>query len=260
MNDVITHSQIKHIKSLHQSKFRQKYNIFIAEGDKIAEEILQNSLYKINGIYATDKWIKNNDQFVCIHQKLLTGISQGEMGKISALKTPTNVLLVLEKLPESINYKLINEGHALYLDNVQDPGNMGTIIRIADWFGIKTLIRSSGSADFYNPKVIQATMGSFLNVNMYTEEFENLKDIPHESVGAAMNGRSLNEFNWPNKTLLIMGNEGKGIRTAIHQKLDHFVTIRGVAGRVADSLNVSVATGVLCASIFGTMKVTSDKA
>jgi len=249
MNDVITHNQIKHIKSLHQSKFRQKYNNFIAEGDKIAEEILQNSIYKIEGIFATDKWIENNDQFIRTHQNLLTGISQAEMGKISALKTPTNVLLVLKKLEETINYKLMNLGHAIYLDNVQDPGNVGTIIRIADWFGIKTVIRSSGSADFYNPKVIQATMGSFLNVNMYTEEFENLGDVSHQSVGAIMNGKSLNEFDWPSRTLLVMGNEGKGIRGVIQNKLDHFVAIPGDESRLADSLNVSIAAGVLCSRL-----------
>ncbi len=249
MNDVITHNQIKHIKSLHQSKFRQKYNNFIAEGDKIAEEILQNSIYKIDGIFATDKWIKNNDQLARTHQKLLTGISHGEMSKISPLKTPTNVILVLEKLGETINNKLMNLGHAIYLDNVQDPGNVGTIIRIADWFGIKTVVRSSGTADFYNPKVIQATMGSFLNVNLYTEEFENLGDIPHQSIGAIMNGKPVNEFDWPEKALLVMGNEGRGIRGAIQNQLDYHVAIPGAEGRVADSLNVGIATGILCSRL-----------
>ena len=249
MNDVITHNQIKYIKSLHQSKFRQKYNNFIAEGDKIAEEILQNSIYKIEGIFATEKWINTNDQFAQKHKQLLTGISQGEMNKISTLKTSTNVLLVLEKQSESINYKLMNEGHAIFLDNVQDPGNVGTIIRIADWFGIRSVIRSNGSADFFNPKVIQATMGSFLNVNLSSEEFENLELTDHKSVGATMQGTALSDFIWPEKSLLIMGNEGKGIAAHIHQELDHQVTISGDAGRVADSLNVSIAAGILCASL-----------
>jgi len=251
MNDVITHNQIKHIKSLHQSKFRQKYNNFIAEGDKIAEEILQNSIYKIDGIFATDQWIEKHDQFAHANHKLLTGISPAEMKKISALKTPANVLLVLEKRSETINYKLMNQGHALYLDNVQDPGNVGTIIRIADWFGIKTIVRSPGSADFYNPKVIQATMGSFLNVNLYTEEFENMNDIIHQSVGAAMHGIDIHSFSWPQHTLLVMGNEGKGIQASVHQSLDHLVTIKGAENRVAESLNVSIATGILCEKMIG---------
>lgn len=248
---MITNNQIKHIKSLHQSKFRQKYNNFIAEGDKIAEEILQNSIYKIEGVFATDKWINTNDQFVRKHEKLLTGIDYAEMKKISALKTPANVLLVLQKLPESINYKLMNMGHAIYLDNVQDPGNVGTIIRIADWFGIQTIVRSKGSADFYNPKVIQATMGSFLNVHLYTEEFELMDKRQHNTVGAVMRGDKLQSFDWPQRTMLVMGNEGKGIQASIHHKLDHFVSIQGAPQRVADSLNVSIATGILCASLSG---------
>lgn len=234
---------------MHQSKFRQKYNIFIAEGDKIAEEILQNPLYKIESIFATEKWINANDHFVSKHKKLLTGISYGDMKKISALKTPTNVLLVLEKQPEIINYTLMNQGHVIYLDNVQDPGNVGTIIRISDWFGIRTVIRNSGCADFYNPKVIQATMGSFLNVNLYSEEFEALDITVHKTIGAAMIGTDSNAFNWPEKSLLVMGNEGKGISASIHQKMDHLVSIKGAKNRVADSLNVSIAAGILCGSL-----------
>lgn len=247
--DVITQNQIKHIKSLHQSKFRQKYNIFIAEGDKIAQEILQNSIYKIEGIFATDEWINNNDQLVRTHQNILTGIAQAQMKKISALKTPTNVLLVLEKQPEQINFKLMEEGHALYLDDVQDPGNVGTIIRIADWFGIKSIIRSKGSADFYNPKVVQATMASFLNVHLFTADFDELSDTKYKSVGASMHGSPLSDFDWPDNTLLVMGNEGKGIKAVIHQSLDHHVTIEGSENRVAESLNVGIATGILCASL-----------
>lgn len=249
MNDVITQNQIKHIKSLHQSKYRQKYNNFIAEGDKIAEEILQNSIYNILGVFATEKWINTNARFASNHKNILTGISQGEMKKISALKTPSNVLLVLEKMPETINYKLMNNGHALYLDNVQDPGNVGTIIRIADWFGISTVVRNRGSADFYNPKVIQATMGSFLNVNLYTSEFEQMTSRVHTTVGAVMSGKNVDSFHWPDKTMLVMGNEGKGIGAPIHQELDQFVTIQGDSNKVADSLNVSIATGILCASM-----------
>ena len=247
MNDVITHNQIKHIKSLHQSKFRQKYNNFIAEGDKIAEEILQNSIYKIINLFATDEWLNNNIQLAEKHQNVLTRIDKAEMGKISVLKTATNVLLVLEKRSEAINVTLINEGHGLYLDDVQDPGNVGTIIRIADWFGIKSVIRSKGSADFYNPKVIQATMGSFLNVNLYTQDFADLSALEHQTIGAAMQGQSIDQFQWPKKSLLIMGNEGKGIKGSIQNKLDHFISIPGDDNRIADSLNVSIAAGILCA-------------
>ena len=172
------------------------------------------------------------------------------MSKISALKTNSSVLIVLEKKSESLNYEKFNSGHVIYLDDVQDPGNLGTIIRIADWFGINTIIRSKGCADFYNPKVIQSTMGSFLNVSLFTESFSVLKITEHKTVGAIMHGSQLSDFTWPSKTMLIMGNEGKGISSEIHQEIDHHITIPGSNNRVADSLNVGMATGILVGSLF----------
>ena len=172
------------------------------------------------------------------------------MTKISALKTNSPVLIVLEKKSEETDYEKLNSGHAIYLDDVQDPGNLGTIIRIADWFGINTIIRSRGCADFYNPKVVQSTMGSFLNVSLFTESFDELVISNHKTVGAVMHGASISEFSWPEKTMLIMGNEGKGISAPIHQEIDHHVTIPGSESRVADSLNVGMATGILCGALF----------
>ncbi len=247
---VITNNQIKFVKSLHQSKFRQKYNNFIAEGDKIAQEILQNTTYKIIHIIATPYWIETNASILKPYNSILIDVSPVEMSKISALKTKSSVLIVLEKQSENIDNELLNRGHAIYLDSVQDPGNVGTIIRIADWFGIHSVVRSKGSADFYNPKVVQSTMGSFLNVSLFTDEFSNLNLKNHRSVGAVMHGSSLSNFEWPEKTILIMGNEGKGISAAIHQEIDHHVTIPGSNARVADSLNVGMATGILCASLY----------
>jgi len=247
---VITNNQIKFVKSLHQSKFRQKYNNFVAEGDKIAQEILQFSTYKIVHIFATNNWIENNDQLLKSYASVIIEIHPVNMSKISTLKTKSPVLIVLEKKSEIVDYAKFNNGHAIYLDDVQDPGNLGTIIRIADWFGINSIIRSRGCADFYNPKVIQSTMGSFLNVSLSTSEFNQLKLSKHKTVGAVMHGESLSEFNWPEQTMLIMGNEGKGISAAIHQEIDHHITIPGSDNRVADSLNVGMATGILCGSLF----------
>ena len=246
---MITQNQIKYIKSLHQSKFRQKYNKFIAEGDKIAQEILKNSIYKTELLIATEQWINTNPDLAREHQNILIGIDKKEMNKISALKTPTNVLIVLEKLPQSINYKLMNSGNVIYLDEVQDPGNVGTIIRIADWFGMKAVIRSKGSADFYNPKVIQATMGSFINVGLYTEDYQDIKLAEHKSVGAAMMGKDIKSFDWPSKSIVVMGNEGRGIQASVYQQLDHIISIKGASQRVAESLNVSVATGIICSHL-----------
>lgn len=247
---MITNNQIKFVKSLHQRKFRQKYNNFIAEGDKIAQEILQNSIYNISNVFATQDWIDRNSTLVEPCKHLVVETSNSEMSKISNFKTASPVLIVLEKKSEKVNYDIFNEGHAIYLDDVQDPGNLGTIIRIADWFGVKSIIRSKGCADYYNPKVIQSTMGSFINIGLYTEDFDLLKSKNHKTVGAVMHGESISGFTWPEKTLLIMGNEGKGICSAIHQKIDYHVTIPGNENRVADSLNVGMAAGILCGSLF----------
>jgi len=176
---VITNNQIKFVKSLHQRKFRQKYNNFIAEGDKIAQEILQNSIYNISNVFATQDWIDRNSTLVEPCKHLVVETSNSEMSKISNFKTASPVLIVLEKKSEKVNYDIFNEGHAIYLDDVQDPGNLGTIIRIADWFGVKSIIRSKGCADYYNPKVIQSTMGSFINIGLYTEDFDLLKSKNH---------------------------------------------------------------------------------
>ncbi|MFT4534412.1 MAG: TrmH family RNA methyltransferase [Saprospiraceae bacterium] len=247
---MITNNQIKFVKSLQQSKFRQKYNNFIAEGDKIAQEILQNSSFKIMHIFATKEWIEINAKIVSPFTPLVVEILPLDMSKISTLKTKTPILLVLEKRPELTDYEKLNSGHAIYLDDIQDPGNLGTIIRIADWFGVNTIVRSRGCADFYNPKVVQSTMGSFLNVSLFTEDFDNIVITQHKTVGAVMHGTSLSEFEWPSQTMLIMGNEGKGISSVIHQEIDHHVTIPGSDRRVADSLNVGMATGILLGSMF----------
>jgi TrmH family RNA methyltransferase len=247
---VITNNQIKFVKSLHQSKFRQKYNNFIAEGDKIAQEILQNESYKLVHIFATKEWIEINAEIVKPYVSILIDILPPDMSKISTLKTKSPILIVLEKVPEPLDYENFNSGNVIYLDDVQDPGNLGTIIRIADWFGVSTIVRSKGCADFYNPKVIQSTMGSFLNVSLFTEEFEEIDITKHKTVGAVMRGTLLSEFKWPSYTMLIMGNEGKGISAAIHQEIDHHVTIPGSESRVADSLNVGMATGILIGSMF----------
>ncbi len=247
---MITNNQIKFVKSLHQSKFRQKYNNFIAEGDKIAQEILQSASFNVINIFATRDWIENNNEILKLQSSVPVDILPPDMSKISNLKTNSSVLIVLEKKSELVDYEKVNSGHAIYLDDVQDPGNLGTIIRIADWFGVNTIIRSRGCADFYNPKVIQATMGSFLNVSLFTESFNNLNIPNHDTVGAVMHGSTLTEFEWPLQTMLIMGNEGKGISAAIHQEIDHHVTIPGSKNRVADSLNVGMAAGILMGSMF----------
>lgn len=247
IDSVITNNQIKYVKSLHQRKFRQKYNKFIAEGEKIAEEILRNPTYEISEVYGSSEWIQRNEDSLVASNCEAIPVYGAAMSKISNLVTASPVLFVLTQKSEEVRGSL--PPRSIYLDDVQDPGNVGTIVRIADWFGVGAVIRSPGSADFHNPKVIQATMGSFLNVALYTCVFEDLELSGRSTIGAAMQGTNLSEIQWPERSMLVMGNEGKGISGAILEKLDHHVTIPGSDTRLADSLNVGMACGILTASM-----------
>ncbi|MEE9439091.1 MAG: RNA methyltransferase [Saprospiraceae bacterium] len=246
---MITNNQIKFVKSLHQNKFRQKYNNFFVEGDKIAQDILKNSLCNILNIFVTPKWHSNNMHLLHRFSNIITIVSDNNMKKISALTSSSPVLIVLTKQSEIVDYTVFNNGNVIFLDGVQDPGNVGTIIRIADWFGIKTVVRSAASADFYHPKVMQSTMGSFLNVTMYTSAYYDLEITQHKTIGAIMNGDSINEFIWPQKSLIVMGNESKGIGESVAEKLDFRITISGAHDRIADSLNVAMAAGIIISTM-----------
>jgi len=240
---VITNNQIKLVKSLHQRKFRQKYDKFIAEGDKIAQEILQYSIYEVDAIFAFDSWIEENESMLITLQSKIHSVTKSDMSKISALSTPSPVLFTLKRKEEI--FQELDQGNSIYLDGVQDPGNVGTIIRLADWFGFTNVIRSKTSADFYSPKTIQSTMGSFLNVNLTTAEFDELDKKDVQTIGADMHGEVLADKVWSANTLLVMGSEGHGISGPVHQELDGFVSIPGSSSKVAESLNVAMATGII---------------
>jgi len=246
---VITNNQIKLVKSLHQRKFRQKYDKFIAEGDKMGQEILQNSIYDIDAIFALASWAEENEESILKHRSKVHSVTKSDMSKISALSTSSGVLMVVNMHEE--NTPKLDSGHTIFLDGVQDPGNVGTIIRLADWFGFKQVIRNKNTADFYSPKTIQATMGSFLNVDLITAEFGDLDMEGVQSIGADMHGKPLQTMNWSKNTLLVMGSEGRGISGPVHQELDDFVTIPGSASKVAESLNVAMATGIIASYMMG---------
>jgi len=249
---VISQSELKYLRSLSQRKFRQKYNKFIAEGDKICSELLSVGSYSISKIYCTNEWYENHVTGLTRFKSIITIVNNKEIDQISQLKTSNKVLMVLDHSGVEKSISNINTNAAIYLDDIQDPGNVGTIIRIADWYGIKHVIRSAGTADFYSHKVIQASMASFANVFMYSSTFEQLiDDLPdHKSVGAVLGGEDINNFAWPAAPLIIMGNEGKGIKHTILEQLDEKIMIPGSPTRLADSLNVGIATAIMCQSMF----------
>lgn len=235
---MLSKNEINYIKQLTTKKQLVSGNLFIAEGPKLAEELL-NSEYTIAKIYATDGWIKSQT-------KKLTKvfeITEQELQQISQLTAPNQVLVIVEenKLPA---FAPKPNTLTLALNDIQDPGNLGTIIRIADWFGIQNIVCSPSCANYKNPKVIQSSMGSFLRVNVY---YENLLEIfqqhPLPIYGALLNGKNVFQ-NQPTKNgFLLIGNESKGISKELLSFVTQPISIPKLGG--AESLNAAVACGIL---------------
>ncbi len=247
---MLSTSRIKFIRSLQQKKVRKELGLFIAEGSKLVEEILLSDL-EIERVYHTSSWVN------IFMQKNVNSeqINPEEMNRISGLKTSTEVLAIVKR-PES-NYNLNNLKNSFFLalDDIQDPGNFGTIIRLAHWFGISTIICSNGTVDAYSPKVVQATMGAIVNVNIvYVDLVEAVKEINHQGIpliGTFLNGKNIYTKQLPSNGVVIMGNEGKGIRPEIESYITTRITIPNFAlnNVGSESLNVSMATAIVCSEL-----------
>lgn len=243
----ISKNQIKLIKSLEIKKYRKKENLFFCEGIKIFKTLLSSD-FKIDTVYGTQEF---SEQFKEDIENLnFVEVSENELKKISSLTTAQKVIALVKipgnKLPE-IDY---NNELVIVLDKIQDPGNLGTIIRIADWFGIKNIICSSESVDVYNPKTVQATMGSIFSVKTYyinlTEIFQNLApNIP--VYGTFMDGENIYEKNLTKNGIIVMGNEANGISEEIENFITSKIAIPNFnKNKKAESLNIAIATAITC--------------
>lgn len=243
---MLSKAQISLINSLQQKKFRTAHRLFIVEGIKSIQEFV-NSSYSVQSIFCTDE---AGAKLGKLPQKIkLETITEVELHKISVLKNPQGAL-ALVNLPEDKKLKdnELSGKFSLVLDDVQDPGNLGTIIRTAEWFGIENIICSLGTVDVYNPKVVQATMGSLTRLKVTYSNIEEListTKIP--TYGALLNGESIYETDFKSEGLIILGNEGKGIRQSIISLLDKAVTIPRIGK--AESLNVAVAATIFCSEV-----------
>ena len=215
----------------------------MVEGNKTIKEI-PNSDYKIKEIFSIDSHLLNREN------SLVTEISASELKKISFLQHPKDSIAVCEIREEKIIQDVPVQ---LILDGIQDPGNLGTIIRLADWFGISQIICSEDTVDFYNPKVIQASMGSFVRVNIVYQNLEEyLSNCPNSTIGTDMDGEDVFNYNFPEKFNLVLGNEGNGIRPSIKKIMNDKITIpRFGKSQATESLNVSMAAGIILGQIFG---------
>jgi RNA methyltransferase, TrmH family len=240
---------VKYIQSLHLKKFRDEHGVFIAEGPKVVNDLLISKLFACKMICAVESWFNENGELLIsasIEDKLI--INEFELEKISLLQTPNKVLAVFyqrEYMPDNLKNKI-----SLMLDEIQDPGNMGTIIRTADWFAIKNIICSEDCVDYYNPKVVQSSMGSLGKVNIIYSDLEKFinenKNIA--LYAATLTGTSLYTFNKIEEGMILIGNESKGIDNELLKLVREQITIPKFGE--ADSLNSSVSTGIILSHLF----------
>ncbi|HET9056169.1 MAG TPA: RNA methyltransferase [Chitinophagaceae bacterium] len=252
---MLSKTQVKYIQSLSHKKFRKAEKVFIAEGPKIVEELLIERPAAIQQIYALPGWLEDMKHLVKAQDiHVITEIKENELNAISQLSAPNQVLAVVSQFPEPPQIDCKNE-LVIALDGIQDPGNLGTIIRIADWFGIKNIICSNDCADVYNSKVVQATMGSIARVNvMYLDLVDFLNHHKETTIFAAvLEGLSVEKVKGKANGILLIGNESKGISEALLTRANKKITIPKLGK--AESLNAAVATGIILSHMMtGTVK------
>lgn len=232
---MLSHNQIKLIRSLKQKKWRQIHRLFVVEGLKSVEEF-KRSNFHVREIYTVDINTAKNIGGLLISEK--------QMSQISFLKTPSTVLALIE-IPTQTNFN--ENGLLLGLDNVSDPGNLGTIIRLCDWFGVRDLICSENTVDCYNDKVVQASMGSLSRVNIhYVNLTEFIQHYKGKVYGAFMDGEVIYKLQLLENSLIVMGNEGNGISNEIEQLIHAKVSIPQFGqNKKVESLNVATATAII---------------
>ena len=244
----LSKSKLKYLRSLKLKKFRQKYDNFVVEGDKIVGELLQSNSLEIEGIFATKKWIDSNSHLLYTYTSITHVASEPDLKTITLFNTPSQVYVIVKRSKQALPNDFLTNHFALYLDDIQDPGNLGTILRIADWFGISTVICSEKCVDIYNHKVIQSSMGAFLRVNILNASFGKIykqyPDVPY--YGTVLAGNNLYEEKFLQKGIVVIGNEGRGISDEILDKLTHRIFIPKGKNGGAESLNAAVATGIVC--------------
>ena len=235
--------KIKYIQSLSQKKLREEKGLFIAEGPKIVEEILQAPNVQAIEIVGTGDWIRQNLYWKQRLGSNVSEITEDELRRISSLHTPNQVLGIFRHPvfgPVEADNKV-----SLMLDGIQDPGNLGTIVRCADWFGVQTIICSTDCVDVFNSKVVQSTMGSICRVQVIYQDLTTFIE-DHRTIdvyAATLNGKDIASYPMIEKGIILIGNESRGIRPELLAMVNHHITISRKGN--AESLNAAVATGII---------------
>ena len=248
---MISKNKQKFVTSLTRKKIRDELGLFVAEGDKLVNDLI-NSEIKPHMLICTDEWYKNNDTNNISQCEIVISDIQ-EIKKITILKSPPPVIGIFKQNTGKLITGKLKNGLNIFLDEIQDPGNLGTIIRLADWFGIKNIICSTGCADIYNPKTIQSTMGAISRVDVfYTDPVSFLSEYKNLNLpvyGTFLDGKNIYTEETTASGLIVMGNEGKGISAEVESFINKrlFIPPFPAGARTSESLNVSVATAIVCA-------------
>lgn len=249
---MLSQNQQKHVSALQLVKYRRRYRQFIVEGEKLAAELLRQSRITVAACYGSERWAAEHAALLQAFRDRFTPVSEPEMKKISALTTPTPVLVVAELPAEPLDPASLDSGFHFYLDGLQDPGNLGTVLRVADWFGFPQVFCSPDCADAFGPKVVQASMGAFLRVRTWELELPELLALAPPGLpvlGAMLDGEPVGQAALPAHGLVVIGSEGQGIRPAVEALLTRRVTIPRHPEGGAESLNAAVASGILAAAL-----------
>jgi TrmH family RNA methyltransferase len=255
---MLSGSRISLIRSLKFKKFRLLHGLFIAEGEKIVNDLIVSaagkSVYSIDSIYATDTWL-NENRDISAPGLNITRISESELKRISMQATPNKVLAMV-KIPDySIDKEMIINDLSLVLDDIQDPGNLGTIIRISHWFGIRQVFCSESSADIYNPKTVQSAMGSIWSVRIFYTELPAFLKYYHDNtdleiIGTFLKGISIYSRQPLSGGIIVLGNESRGISEKLEPFIRTKVTIPAFNEKSRpDSINVAASAAIICSEL-----------
>ncbi len=248
---MLSKNQVSEIRGLHQKKQRELRQQFIVEGVKTVLEVLTFRPQLIRHIYGTNDFAEQHHALLNKHKSDFTLVNASELERISLLENPNQVLAVCEYLDKpGLNFDF-GSGFSLYLDDIRDPGNLGTLLRLADWYGISKLFCSPSTCELYNPKVIQASMGAFLRVEVvYTSLTQLISENNIKTVyGALLNGANLYKEKL-GQGLIVIGNEANGITKENLNLVNRPITIPAAAGNKTESLNAAVAAGIICSEFF----------
>ena len=250
---MLSKNKIKHFRSLRLKKYREKYGEYLVEGEKIIKELIDARYPLLKQLIATRQWLKDNYRNEIYPPEDILIVTVYELSKISSFKTPGEVIAVVRIPDHIINKAVIINDISLVLDKIQDPGNLGNIIRIADWFGIKNIFCSHDCADCFSPKVVQATMGAIMRINVY---YVNLKDLLEEYTsvpgftvyGTFLSGESIYDKDLDTRAFIVMGNESRGISKSYISYITTRLFVPKYAHQTGsvESLNVSAATAIVC--------------